>query len=55
MALAIGYEKDIIVSSILQGKKEYHFDFDDPVNTQKWKQERGWNIIALQTLHVYEK
>lgn len=55
MALAIGYEKDIALSSILKGEKEFHFDFDDLKKAGKLKKERTWEKIAEKTAQVYAK
>jgi hypothetical protein len=33
MALAIGYQKPIVLSSVMRGESEYRFDFDDIIET----------------------
>jgi len=53
MALAIGYEKDVAISSILKGEKDFHFDFDVLEKAGTLKKERTWDKIAEKTQKVY--
>jgi hypothetical protein len=57
MAIAIGYEKDIILSSILKTKNldkvVYDFDFEDIVKTNYLKKERLWEMVASETEKLY--
>lgn len=46
MAIAIGYEKDIVLSSIMKGENNYVFDFEDLKNTYDIKKERTWEKVA---------
>lgn len=55
MALAIGYGKDIVLSSILQGEKTFSFDFDDKIHTEEMKKERVWGVVGKRTFEVYQK
>jgi hypothetical protein len=55
MAIAIGYEKDIILSSILQWDKKYNLDFKNITHTKELKRLRTWDIVAEKTLEVYSK
>jgi glycosyltransferase involved in cell wall biosynthesis len=53
MAIAIGYEKDIVLSSILKGDKVFTFDFNDIQKTKELKDDRTWAKVAEKTLDVY--
>ncbi len=55
MAIAIGYEKDIVLSSILKGHENFSFNFDDIQKTGELKNERVWTKVAGETIKVYEK
>jgi hypothetical protein len=55
MAIAIGYERDIILSSILQWETIYSLDLDERIDTREMKKERGWSKIAEKTLDIYHK
>ncbi len=58
MAIAIGYEKDIVLSNILsedtREKIEYNFDFENTVKTNELKKGRVWSIIADKTAEIYK-
>lgn len=55
MAIAIGYEKNIVLSSILEGEKKFIFDINKIVCTRDLKTSRTWGIIAEKTIKVYSK
>lgn len=54
MAIAIGYEKDIILSSILKGETEFKFDFNDGQKTAELKKDRIWEKVAEETIKIYK-
>jgi glycosyltransferase involved in cell wall biosynthesis len=58
MAIAIGYEKNIIVSNVFAGKAgkndSYVFDLQTTTNLTELKKERTWNAVAMHTIKVYE-
>ncbi len=55
MAIAIGYEKNIVISSVLKGEKEFKFDFGDIIKTENLKTERVWYKVAEKTFEVSKK
>jgi glycosyltransferase involved in cell wall biosynthesis len=55
MAIAIGYERDIVLSSILQWESLYSLDLDTRIDTHEMKKERVWSKIAEKTLDIYQK
>jgi glycosyltransferase involved in cell wall biosynthesis len=55
MAIAIGYEKEIILSSILKGESQFIFDFECASQTKGIKKDRTYSIVADRTLTIYEK
>jgi hypothetical protein len=60
MALSIGYEKDMILSNVLQNvtfdkNLKYNIDFKDRIKTKEIKKERLWSKVAEKTLGVYKK
>jgi glycosyltransferase involved in cell wall biosynthesis len=56
MALAIGYEKPIVLSSVMQGLPwEYVFDFENILDTTKLKKERTWGKVSIETIKTYQK
>lgn len=55
MAIAIGYERDIFLSSVLEGKREYEFSLANVVQTRFIKSERTWGKITQKTEELYFK
>ena len=58
MALAIGHEKDIVLSSVLKTegleKVKYEFDMDDIIKTISIKKDRLWSMVAEKTFNIYK-
>lgn len=55
MAIAISYEKDLVLSSILQGNTQYAIDFYHTQKTDILKINRIWSKVSNQTLALYKK
>jgi hypothetical protein len=55
MAIAIGYEKDIVLSSILRGENEFNFNLNSSQDTKKLKLDRGWGKVTGSTVDIYKK
>jgi glycosyltransferase involved in cell wall biosynthesis len=53
MAIAIGYEKDIVLSSILKGVSIFHFNLNDVQKTKEMKKERTWATVTKETSRIY--
>jgi glycosyltransferase involved in cell wall biosynthesis len=58
MAIAIGYDKDIIISNILQGEGSdveiYNFDLTKITKVASFKKDRIWHVVAEKHISIYK-
>lgn len=53
MAIAIGYKKPIVISSVMMWEEKYSIDFDSVIETSKVKDEKSWTIIQADLLRIF--